>query len=977
MLGSMLSAPSASTTTASSPTASTSDNFVETVVKSNMAQVDDLARNAAKVPAREYWWPVGTKDFHAMFPELRQLCNWGMMMGENSSAASSASPLTPTTDVGPCLGPEDFVPQIDLAVDDDSLTTKPPSSERRPDQSHAEKEPDNSVLLQLPLQAGPALTLTPATHQDSSDAVLLMQLLVNHSDVEHEHVTTDPATNIEIAATPSAIVEVVQNTLGELWERGDEMVAQNLAMHFVQLSGQAHPCHPAHHFLVRLYRTSRGYAQRGSAPIFLTPAWQDWVDATTQLALQQVREDRDRWQNRLLSYDNVNNGIRGDNVNNLPHLQDDAEAETLVPDDDAVALVTRPGRVKTHGRRPPRPQSRAAEMAPTASLSESWVGVTPGTTPAPEMHSTASSAPWRRERSRSAPTRRTSTPATRPVAKSPGSKAKPAPTPGAEPATSRPGTTEVRDPDARASTDHRASTVTDVSSDEREFNADLPQEAANMWRPLLGLRSPQCPADDEGGLLPHQRTPIARLLLRADAHERVRMLAMLQFYLATVCQEISALMESVSRRELAAQAGGGDEPGDDRPEPGVGDSLGDADEALAPEADESEMGADDPLEEVADDEDEDDNFISMQLSSTCRTPPSSNRPLSPTLTFAMTLEALSSATLEIPTSARPSLCAWIMQRARRQCGGAPDLHLTLLEAALGCPTDTGTVADALAIAAWNAWLQRWWGILGSHLPHAAEPIADEGGPPPSSVNASEPPLHQALVEYDSDSDSDCVVTVADGDYQQNVEEPPPVPAADGGNLEMLVTVASSVDEVSSRLEPVRIPVGECVAVTLLASITANVRNEHASSMLRPVEHADLRTPWPSVPVQLARHRAARRASPLVGDHRRSSGSDPPMTMLHSEDDVAAAVQPDRSLVDDGQPSPAVPHGCVPLHAALCDHDCGLPSALPGPMTTTPSPTTTTTMPGPSITQWEEYVRMRQARCVQEGKPNSMEGLNVP
>ena len=327
------------------------------------------------------------------------------------------------------------------------------------------------------------------------------------------------------------------------------------------------------------------------------------------------------------------------------------------------------------------------------------------------------------------------------------------------------------------------------------------------------------------------------------------MLAMLQFYLATICQEVSGLMESVSRRELAALARDGATASDGDPMPEASGLPTAVDDELPAEDGESEQAVDDPTTAVdeAAEEEEDDNFISMQLSSTMDSQAITGMPLTPTLTFAMTLEALSSATLEVPAHTRPSLSAWLLQRALRQCGHARGMHMVMLSAALGCETDSEGSIDPAAIAAWHMWLQRWWEIMSRHLPHEVELPAPTCPTLPAAVPSSPPRAERtnnlALVMYDDDSDG------AGTEVDDTLT--PAAPSSSNGTLDMLVTVASSVDQTSSRLQPVRVPTGECVAITLVASVR---RDAGANASLESCE-VDTATRWPSAPV-LARQRAA-------------------------------------------------------------------------------------------------------------------------
>ena len=167
------------------------------------------------------------------------------------------------------------------------------------------------------------------------------------------------------------------------------------------------------------------------------------------------------------------------------------------------------------------------------------------------------------------------------------------------------------------------------------------------------------------GLLPAQRRPIARQLLAAAPHDRVQMLPLLNFYLATVVQEVSALREAASRRATVGphatrpvDASSTTRPPADRDHaPARAEAEGD-DEDVAEDHDPDDADDDvsqdeeapeaDPLAEESADDEEDDNFMSMQLA-TLR--PRDRRDSSG-LTFALALEGLSAALMELPVPAR-------------------------------------------------------------------------------------------------------------------------------------------------------------------------------------------------------------------------------------------------------------------------------------------------------------------------------------
>ena len=115
-----------------------------------------------------------------------------------------------------------------------------------------------------------------------------------------------------------------------------------------------------------------------------------------------------------------------------------------------------------------------------------------------------------------------------------------------------------------------------------------------------------CSADDEGGLLPAQRGPIARRLLAAAPDERVRLLSLLHFYMATVGQDISALMEAASSRALR------DAASRESTTTSVLDA-GPATVELDTEDENEESEPPESVDQLHEPEEEDDNFTSMQM----------------------------------------------------------------------------------------------------------------------------------------------------------------------------------------------------------------------------------------------------------------------------------------------------------------------------------------------------------------------------
>ena len=120
------------------------------------------------------------------------------------------------------------------------------------------------------------------------------------------------------------------------------------------------------------------------------------------------------------------------------------------------------------------------------------------------------------------------------------------------------------------------------------------------------------------------------------------------------------------------------------------------------------------------------------------------------------------------------------------------------------------------------------------------------------------PGPEAIVTYDSDDDGSSNLPAP----VTQLDAPPH--AADVAELDVLVTVATSSTQVSSKLPRVRIPRGECVAITFLGSVVAG---DAAAPLDRPLlPHTgpgpmeSTATVWPSAEQLLAQQRARRPSS---------------------------------------------------------------------------------------------------------------------
>ena len=292
-------------------------------------------------------------------------------------------------------------------------------------------------------------------------------------------------------------------------------------------------------------------------------------------------------------------------------------------------------------------------------------------------------------------------------------------------------------------------------------NPDLPMVAARFWRPLLGLDGPADDADDDGGLLPHQRRPVARRLLQATPLQRVQYLSFLNFFCATVIQEVSALLEAASRRD-AGNARSSEPP----PSTSLASSL---DEVVALDEDEPEDMEEEGTVHFEPDDEENDDVATRQTIQTSSTGRKRARESS-LLTFALVLEGMSAALLTLPAADRQPVAVMLFSRAASICPGGA--HLDMLRAALGhvLPAVLPSVIADPDGPRQVQWLATWQDVVLRHLPEASDSVDVEAPqqlltPAPGALVACENvdastagppevpgPGPEAIVPYDSDDD---------------------------------------------------------------------------------------------------------------------------------------------------------------------------------------------------------------------------------
>ena len=689
------------------------------------------------------------------------------------------------------------------------------------------------------------------------DLSSLVQVLMNASDVEADPADGDAAENLEYSRWGPRVRAEVMQTLDTLWERGDEMVVEAVAQRIMQMGGQMQDTSVTHRCLWHLAHAVKPFLRSGRPPTYLAPAWTDWVDVVLHDVWMEVRLQRRRHAAWTLLADNSNcpQGLALFNFNN-PHFRH-GDDEQPTAEHDAVSMLSADLVTSTYHRavRDPgpgyasdvvetedldgdsfslvarRPGTRRwgkpahSLSAPSASVTETWVSTT-----ATGIASFDPSTPWRRHaaprsgaRGRDRPKAKAKTVAHKPKTVP---KAKPRPrVPGSAvtgpqavssrrpvpPATGPACRTRDRGTGSSAApvTARRdaATTAPPLGTDSQQVNAtssddegvvqdfatQLALDAADTWRPLLGIDHPVPPEDDQGGMLPQLRQTLGRRVLAMTPAEKVRLLAYLNVFVSTLVQEVSAYVEATTP---------------DEPPPGP--LLDEADAADLPEgadatheAGEWEVEEEEPEDDVLEAEGDDQAFMQTRTSSpsTCTTPPSA-------LTLAFVIQTLLNAMAELPPDASMTVARRMLDRLGSF--DADHLCVTLLRHALQplAVTATTTSGPVLPLSLELAnFLAKWWGILLKHLPQATQEDVPTGQEAPGPTSSTSP----------------CHVGT-------QTEEMAATHA-----LDVLVTASSSVDQVSSKMARLFIPQGEAVALTLVAAVQSTT----ASSCLRPCSESGL------------------------------------------------------------------------------------------------------------------------------------------
>ena len=135
----------------------------------------------------------------------------------------------------------------------------------------------------------------------------VMELGSDTSEDSEEAELDRDAPNVEAMHTVDNIIRRVVDTVGSLWERGEETTAQIIACHLLQRGSQMEDAcvHLAIHYqLADLFRPyTLQQPVRCEMP---SKAWSDWYDETTRaIAVATTRLRKRRWEARTLNHNNA------------------------------------------------------------------------------------------------------------------------------------------------------------------------------------------------------------------------------------------------------------------------------------------------------------------------------------------------------------------------------------------------------------------------------------------------------------------------------------------------------------------------------------------------------------------------------------------------------------------------------------------------------------------------------------------------
>ena len=810
MLGTMLCQTGSPTSTVM-PDEARQDDFIEAICQGNLGLADDVCVAAGALPDRPYSWPSRQRDLLTQVPELRQLCVWGMTLGTDSDDdAPDSMPSTPPTPPSTAtFRPEDLEPTIDIEEGADS--TLPPldvnaapgpstlSATRRPPEL---PERDEQSLIQLFLDQG-----NDGQGDDDDEVTSLVQTIMEHSDVEAtSDVAEEGPDNLVWPRWSRHLRAEVMRTLDTLWERGDEMVVEALSHRILQAGSQMQQPSHTYQDVWYLANAVRPFCRHSQPPGFLAPAWNDWVEDILDAAWREARRERGRFADSCLLMDNQNSpgtlALR--NSNNFA-----AVALVEDPTGDAMSLVTTTKGSRRWGK-PAHP-----EFGPDASFSEKWVAPR-RTDPGVERD-----LPWRRKSSpgKSVSGKPSTSRPSSGVIKKPKAKSRPSTRHGrdrAEPHRGRPahGPRVCSPGDSRAGPHEEQDRggegeATGVMGNAGTGEADssepelaeapdlalqLALDAADVWRPLLGIGRPRPPRDDQGGVLPQLRAVLGERILAMTAVERARLLAQLNIFVSSLVQEVAMFIESVTSDEAPT-----DHDVEVRPDIGAEDV---ADGQALVENEEEELPGPSAFEEDSEDYDEEDRPDDPDHSSMMQMERAGGNDCNP-LTAAFVVQSALNALHELREEDASSVAQALHEELSSYDQDLMTVSL-MTQALRSRLPDLGPRALPLT-ARLRPFFDKWWTILRRHLP--APPLgADAQAEQPAQPRRPSPLEPQtAAVAVTTTARNVSTQTASTLDERTD-------------RLELLVTASTSTQQLASKFQTLTIPHGESVAISLLAAV---------------------------------------------------------------------------------------------------------------------------------------------------------------
>ena len=683
-----------------------------------------------------------------------------------------------------------------------------------------------------------------------------MELGSSASDETEVSPNTEPGLgNEEELFTEEWVIAEVMQTLAELWDRGDETLVQALAAAFLQRGGQVPEDAGPYNLHYQLARELRPYLQRQPLHCDIpAQAWQDWYDGMTN-AIQVVatRIRRARWQRRA---NNENHGSHA-----LPPNCNDRRTNADALDADTVAMVQ--GTTKRHGgqrvpepRGPPSATHRRDRDDPSRGVHD---------------RNTAPTLPKTRWLQHPPPWRRHSMGLRRRI------RGRKQHEPG--PARTDPYPTSctniVADDDyAKNTRSNDNGTDMDIHTDDDEeivpVLSALPFQAAADWRRLLQFPEPSSSSDagdpQQGGLLPSQRRLLIDRLLPMTATDRAQLLTSLHFFFGTIVMDVATLVDGLNNAPQEAVA---HDPRDAATHEGVARSVAHAEE-----------------------DDLDDDHALMQ-----RTPPRSARPRTASSppgspTFDLLRQALQSSLQNLTPIEMEAVNLGVTSNLRDY---DPDLLQVQMLLAMFRPSSTSAPSTGLTPPRAQQWMGKWWDILHRHLSNCLQEV---------------PPLLLAgTVEENASIDNE-------------IQDPAPSGLRDAATqtsqhhgdslVEVLFTVGTSLQQESSRVVTVRLPVGEAVALTVVAAVRpvtgpANTTEMLASAQPFTYQHHSYaeRFQEPQPACGLGGHAAPLRRGQPLPDHPGQQGvrgPHAPPSVRARHDDERSGLRHDRSRSPPEPPS---------------------------------------------------------------------------